>query len=415
METWNLALFVSEAVLYFVLMTALLHFRHRIGLGVFLTALGVMHFVETYLAAVFYIALPFGVVSPGSSVFFAGKLMMILLLYVKEDAATVRQPIYGLLAGNFLTVALSLLLRQHDTVSIVAHRSADLAFIDEMGWLMVWGTTILYFDSLMIILLYERLGRWLRRFATVRFLICGVVVLTFDQAAFYVALRWWNGAPLEVFWGGWMAKMLAAPFFAIATGMYLNASRHPFLAMSDRPLGDIFNTLTFRERYEDLLSRSGQDTLTGSLDRSRFEIEGPEMLRTASAGNAAVTLMIIDVDHFKGVNDRFGHQEGDRVLQRLVETVKSKLRPIDRLFRYGGEEFVILCPAMTHGDALRRADEIRVAVSDLVSTPDGRPVTASIGLSSTPDDGAAIENLLSEADLRLYAAKGRGRNCVVGR
>jgi diguanylate cyclase (GGDEF)-like protein len=212
-----------------------------------------------------------------------------------------------------------------------------------------------------------------------------------------------------------MAKMLAAPFYAIAIGLYLNASRHPFLAMSDRPLGDIFNALTFRERYEDLLSRSGQDTLTGSLDRSRFEIEAPAMLRAASADNAAVTLMIIDVDHFKGVNDRFGHQEGDRVLQRLVETVKSKLRPVDRLFRYGGEEFVILCPAMAHGDALRRADEIRVAVSDRVSTPDGRSVTASIGLSSTPDDGAAIESLLSEADLRLYAAKGRGRDCVVGR
>ncbi|WP_457578995.1 diguanylate cyclase [Ensifer adhaerens] len=415
MPNANLILFVGEALVYVTAMIGLLHLRARLGLGVFVAALGVMHFIETYLAAVFYVQLPFGVISPGSAVLFSGKLMMILLLYVKEDAATVRQPIYGLLAGNFLTVALSLLLRQHDTVSIVAERSADLAFIDEMGWLMVWGTTILYFDALMIILLYERLGRWLRHFVTVRFLICGFVVLTFDQAAFYAALRWWNGAPAEVFWGGWMAKMLAAPFYAISVGLYLNLSRHPSLAMSDRPLGDIFNTLTFRERYEDLLSRSGQDTLTGSLDRSRFEAEAPAMLRAASAENAAVTLMIIDVDHFKGVNDRFGHLEGDRVLQRLVETVKSKLRPVDRLFRYGGEEFVILCPAMMHADALRRAEEIRIAISDQIATPDGRSVTASIGLSSTPADGVSVEDLLAQADLRLYAAKGRGRNCVVGR
>ena len=91
----NLALFLLEAVIYFAVMTSFLHFRRQLGLGVFLAALGVMHFMETYLAAVFYVELPFGLVSPGSSVFFAGKLMMILLLYLKEDAATVRQPIYG--------------------------------------------------------------------------------------------------------------------------------------------------------------------------------------------------------------------------------------------------------------------------------------------------------------------------------
>ena len=415
MPNANLVLFIGEALVYVAAMIGLLHLRARLGLGVFVAALGVMHFIETYLAAVFYVQLPFGVISPGSAVLFSGKLMMILLLYVKEDAATVRQPIYGLLAGNFLTVALALLLRRHDTVDIVPGRTADIAFIDEMGWLMVWGTTLLYFDSLIIILLYEKLGRWLRRFVTVRFLICGVTVLTFDQVGFYAALHWVNDAPADVFWGGWLAKMLAAPFFAVAIGFYLNASRHPFLAISNRPLGDIFNDLTFRERYEDLLSRSGQDTLTGALDRGRFELEGHQMMREAAAANAPVSLMIIDVDHFKDVNDRFGHLEGDRMLQKLVETVKEKLRPDDRVFRYGGEEFVLLCPGIAHAEAYARAEDIRLAVSGRVTTPDGGPVTASIGLSSTLADGTGIHELLSQADIRLYAAKGSGRNCVVGR
>ncbi|OCP16973.1 GGDEF domain-containing protein [Ensifer sp. LC163] len=415
MPNANLILFVGEALVYVTAMIWLLQLRARLGLGVFVAALGVMHFIETYLAAVFYVQLPFGIVSPGSVVLFSGKLMVILLLYVKEDAATVRQPIYGLLAGNLLTVILSFLLRQHEIVSIVPGRSADIAFIDEMGGLMVWGTLILYLDTLLIILLYERLGKWLRRFVTVRFLICGVVILSFDQLAFYAALHWLKGAPTEVLWGGWIAKMLAATFYAIVIGLYLNVSRHPFLAMSDRPLGDIFNDLTFRERYEDLLSRSGQDTLTGCLDRSRFDIEGPQMLRASAATNAAVSLLIIDVDHFKGVNDRFGHQQGDRILQKLVEAVKTSLRPGDRLFRYGGEEFVVLCQGLPHADALKHAEDIRHAVSARISTPDGKPVTASIGLSSTPRDGVAIEHLLSQADLRLYAAKGRGRDCVVGR
>lgn len=415
MPSANLVIFVGEALVYVTAMIWLLQLRARLGLGVFVAALGVMHFIETYLAAVFYVQLPFGIVSPGSVVLFSGKLMIILLLYVKEDAATVRQPIYGLLAGNFLTVILSLLLRQQETVSIVPGRSPDIAFIDEMGGLMVWGTLILYLDTLLIILLYERLGRWLRRFVTVRFLVCGVVILSFDQLAFYAALHWLNDAPTSVLWGGWIAKMLAAIFYAAAIGLYLNVSRHPFLAMSDRPLGDIFNDLTFRERYEDLLSRSGQDTLTGCLDRSRFDIEGPQMLRAAVGSKAPVSLLILDVDHFKGVNDRFGHQEGDRILQKLVEVMKAHLREGDRLFRYGGEEFVVLCPGLSHADALKHAETIRLAVSAGVFTPDDQPVTASIGLSSTPDDGAAIEHLLSAADLRLYAAKGRGRDCVVGR
>ena len=88
-------------------------------IGMILLVLGVMHFLETYLASVFYVALPFGMVSPGSAVLFSGKLVMLLLLYMKEDAATVRQPIYGLLLGNALMVGLVLLLRLHAIAQFV--------------------------------------------------------------------------------------------------------------------------------------------------------------------------------------------------------------------------------------------------------------------------------------------------------
>ena len=83
----NSLLLLAEAVLYFSIMTMLFRWRGRIGLGVFMCALGVMHFLETYLASVFYVELPFGIVSPGSAVLFSGKLVMLLLLYIKEDAA----------------------------------------------------------------------------------------------------------------------------------------------------------------------------------------------------------------------------------------------------------------------------------------------------------------------------------------
>ena len=155
----NAVLLLCEAALYFGVMVGLFRLRRRIGIGVFMCALGVMHFLETYLAGVFYVATPVGMLSPGSTVLFSGKLVMLLLLYIKEDAASVRQPIYGLLLGNALTVGLVLLLRFHDVAALPSGLAPDIGFIDDMGWLMVWGTALLYLDAILIILLYERLGR----------------------------------------------------------------------------------------------------------------------------------------------------------------------------------------------------------------------------------------------------------------
>src|SRR5262245_3856019 len=87
----NLLLLAGDALLYFAVMAALFRARVRLGIGAFFCALGVMHFLETYLASIFYVALPLGIVtSPGSTVLFTGKLMMLLLVYIREDAVVVR-------------------------------------------------------------------------------------------------------------------------------------------------------------------------------------------------------------------------------------------------------------------------------------------------------------------------------------
>ena len=162
-EIKNLLLLGADALLYFVVLASLLRARTRIGLGAFFCALGVMHFLETYLASILYVSLPFGIVtSPGSTVLFTGKLMMLLLLYIREDAVVVRQPIYGLLFGNVLLFALAYLMRQHTSVSLTPGRTADFTFLNEMGALMVWGTAILFFDCIIMILLYERSRSWFR-------------------------------------------------------------------------------------------------------------------------------------------------------------------------------------------------------------------------------------------------------------
>jgi len=89
--------------------------------------------------------------------------MMILMLYIKEDAATVRQPIYGLFLGNLLTVGIAQILQLHAAVTLPGGRAADMAFLDEMGWLMVWGTTILYVDAIAIIAALRAVGAFRRQ------------------------------------------------------------------------------------------------------------------------------------------------------------------------------------------------------------------------------------------------------------
>jgi diguanylate cyclase (GGDEF)-like protein len=414
MERVNLALFVVEAIAYFAIMVTLLHFRHRIGLGVFLTALGVMHFMETYLAAVFYIALPFGVVSPGSSVFFAGKLMMILMLYLKEDAATVRQPIYGLFLGNILTVGIAWILQFHVTFEVAAGHGADIGFLKEMGWLMVWGTALLYLDAIGIILLYEKLGRFFQRWVVLRFLISGLTLLTFDQIGFFAALHYFLGVPLDIFWSGWLAKMLSVCIYSALFAAYQSSVRRHGAALAQRSVGDVFNDLTFRERYHDLLSRSGRDMLTGVLDRSRMEVEGPQLVRNSLASEEMATVLLVDADNFKDVNDRFGHLHGDEVLKAVAGQLAAILRPTDRLFRFGGEEFVVLSARTNHAEGMLLAEHLRWQVATNVRNNEDRPITVSVGVATTGSDATSFNSLLAVADDRLYQAKKGGRNCVFG-
>ncbi len=415
MELFNTALFIIEAVGYFVLMVSLLHFRQRLGLGVFLTALGVMHFMETYLAAVFYVSLPFGDVSPGSSIFFSGKLMMILMLYLQEDAATVRQPIYGLFLGNLLTVSIAWVLQLHQPLELTPGHPADVNFLKDMGWLMVWGTAILYLDSLGIILLYEKLGDVMRRRVVLRFMISGLVLLTFDQICFFSGLHYFMGVPMAAFWAGWKAKMLAVFLYSLMFAVYEYQVRRAGAAASARSIGDLFGDLTFRERYNDLLERTGRDMLTGVYDRSRMELEAPLMVREALRQGQYVTVLIIDADHFKDVNDGFGHLQGDEVLKAIASRLGTTLRSSDRIFRFGGEEFVAVCPGTGHEEGLLLAERLRWTIVTSVKTPDEASVSVSIGVATADEDGASFTTVLSAADSRLYDAKKSGRNCVVGR
>ena len=166
-------------------------------------------------------------------------------------------------------------------------------------------------------------------------------------------------------------------------------------------------------RAEEMAELSRTDPLTGLLNRRGFD--GPvEALQAESMRyGQPLCIAVLDLDHFKQVNDDFSHVVGDRVLERSADLLRRELRDSDLVARFGGEEFVIAFPqtslAGAHGlsDRLRSAFE-RTAWNDLVP---GRPITVSVGVAAvTPGEG--VESALARADDRLYEAKGAGRNRV---
>ncbi|MBS0533559.1 MAG: GGDEF domain-containing protein [Proteobacteria bacterium] len=413
-EIENVLLLAGDALLYFAALAALLGARDRIGLGPFFCALGVLHFLETYLASIFYVTLPFGIVaSPGSTVLFAGKLMLLLLLYIREDAVVVRQPIYGLLFGNVLVFALGFILRHHNVLPIAEGRSADFVFLDEMGGLMVWGTAILFLDCIIIILLYERTRAWFGGHVFVRLLLSSAAVLTFDQAAFFAGLNFLTGAGLPVLIGGWIAKMGAVALYSVLGTLYLTRYDRPLGRRAVPRLRDVFDTLTYRERYESLLARTGCDALTGALDRHSLEAYGRRAVDSAAAAGRPLSLLLIDLDHFKGFNDRFGHAAGDRLLRQVAHDIMAASRLSDFTYRFGGEEFVVIADGVGGADATEHAEHIRAAVA-AARDPAGGQITVSIGVASCGRDATDYDDLFAVADRRLYEAKQSGRNRVIG-
>jgi diguanylate cyclase (GGDEF)-like protein len=168
-----------------------------------------------------------------------------------------------------------------------------------------------------------------------------------------------------------------------------------------------------RSRYDELSSLSRLDALTGLYNRGHLEEHLVDLCSASSRHRFHVTAMLIDLDHFKQINDSYGHPAGDAVLKATADVVGSQLRVEDIPGRWGGEEFLVLLPYIDAQSALVVAERIRSDIAGLeVSIPRGAAlhVTASIGLcTAVAVDGAT---LVQRADESLYRAKTAGRNKV---
>ena len=170
-------------------------------------------------------------------------------------------------------------------------------------------------------------------------------------------------------------------------------------------------TLALTSSNEELERLANTDRLTGVCNRRALDVALTAELDRARRYESSLSLLFFDLDHFKRVNDVYGHVVGDQVLRDFVSQLRSMLRDSDILGRWGGEEFIVVCPETKAGDIINLAERIRTKIEGFKFAQAGR-VTVSIGIAelSADDD---VRDLIDRADQALYEAKRGGRNCCV--
>jgi diguanylate cyclase (GGDEF)-like protein len=154
------------------------------------------------------------------------------------------------------------------------------------------------------------------------------------------------------------------------------------------------------------------DGLTGIFNRRFFELRIGEEIERAKRFHSTLAVVMIDIDHFKRLNDEFGHLLGDEVLRQVSSIFSQHLRKIDVVCRYGGEEFVIVLAQADADTAMRVAQKLRNLVAEWQFPGVPRPVYISAGVATFPENGSERDHLVKAADNALYTAKQTGRNRV---
>ena len=169
--------------------------------------------------------------------------------------------------------------------------------------------------------------------------------------------------------------------------------------------------------YERIRSQAVHDALTQLYSRKAFDERLHEEVLRAGRTRLPLSLVMIDIDHFKSYNDRYGHQAGDELLKRVSSVLFKHIRDVDMAARYGGEEFCLLLPQLAYADAYALAESVRQAISREVFVFKGEAsrVTVSLGVAAFPEDAAIESQFVRVADERLYRAKHAGRNRAQGR
>ena len=230
--------------------------------------------------------------------------------------------------------------------------------------------------------------------------------LYFTYCATFVIGIW---VDLALYYPEFLEQLPSTPLvLAVYAALLLSRSSKEQTRLRDAIVGQLTQELLLGR----LEVQATRDALTGVNNRGRVEEELRRLIKVGERHPGGFSVLLLDVDHFKDVNDRHGHDVGDRVLCRLTEVAAAALREIDVLGRWGGEEFLVLLPGTPLSEALMVAERLREAIARVAfAVPGGAPfrVTVSIGVAQY-QAGDSGDTVAKHADVALYMAKGAGRN-----
>jgi len=250
-------------------------------------------------------------------------------------------------------------------------------------------------------------------------LLLGMVLL--ERRALWIAVIGWFLAMFAVHFASKSGVLPFLSLFHASLGepdlAKVAAERAAAAALIYIPLAVLMDHLigVWRQDERSLYAAAQFDSLTGAYTRGfALELMQRAVLKARSEANALGVLML-DLDHFKRINDAHGHARGDLVLKQTAHAVQSALRTGDIVGRFGGEEFVVLLPGADLAQAMGAAERCRAAVEQMkISDAPYVSVTASVGVAAFPDHGDDLDRLLQASDRAMYAAKANGRNRISG-
>ncbi len=262
-----------------------------------------------------------------------------------------------------------------------------------------------------------------------RLLVSGIYLGALNLACAWTILRGWKDSTRRAMWVSMLGFVVVGAAMALRSAYLLvngfaTSDNGTAVSLADItlfiiPLAQV--TIAFgmvmmvAHRHAESLSRLTLiDGLTGALNRVGLERMGARVLLRARHHKRSVSVAMLDADHFKAVNDTFGHPAGDQVLRHLVRLLTDELRPGDLVARYGGEEFVLVFDGMDREMAVSVAERLRHLVESATLVVHGVSIAyqVSIGLSDSDRTGHDLQKLIRAADEAMYQAKKQGRNRV---